>query len=377
MKKIFTKLALLSLLSKSNATASGEGLFQQEGDADHEGQLSSSKNRMNLFDDVEVKKLFGSLKGDHAIASSLRSTVAKTIRDLAAGDGAIPCNKMINVASIDDIKIELTSKFNYVKNVMQPRLDGTMETLLNVLIPKMEYDVGLFKVCAKCSDFEDLNGYGCGADDYGSDVTHSGLMGLPVAKDINGDYTIINTKKLQAWFQFPVISVAPVDLYAQVYGDFAYGKEFAIIAAALGMVSFVPEKTGYGESSDLVISGLVKKSLTTSTLPLFAKAKTFVDMMSDGKTKLTNKAYFAGYSEGGYSALAAAEGFDRNGIEVLKVFSGGAPIKLGSSQIVGLYRVLASSKDPALLFRIILFSVYALLPYAVRDDLDDGGQGVN
>ena len=113
--------------------------------------------------------------------------------------------------------------------------------------------------------------------------------------DENGDYKVINAKKLQAFFQFTVVTIAPVDLDNQVYTDFGYANDFAKIAAALGMVSVIPEKTGYGEASDLIMSPFVKTSLTTSTLPLFEKAKAIVKEMSDGKAKLADEVYFQGY----------------------------------------------------------------------------------
>ena len=130
---------------------------------------------------------------------------------------------------------------------------------------------------------------------YGHDQTHSGMLGLPMTEDRNGGYKVIDSKKLQAFFQYGFVSLAPVDAYNQVYTDFGASNDFAKIAAALGMVSVVPEKTGYGEASDLIMSAFVKKSITTSTLPLFARAKAIVKEMSDGKAKLVDEVYFQGY----------------------------------------------------------------------------------
>ncbi len=70
--------------------------------------------------------------------------------------------------------------------------------------------------------------------------------------------------------------------------------EYAVLAASLGYVSVVPEKSGYGAASSLVPSDVVKKSLFTATLPLHSFAKSYVNMLSKGKTKLEGRAVYLG-----------------------------------------------------------------------------------
>ena len=83
------------------------------------------------------------------------------------------------------------------------------------------------------------------------------------------------------------------------------------------------------------------------------------------------------FSEGGYSALAAADGFNQNGIKVLKVFASGAPIKLASSMIFNIFAtILNPSIEIALKLETLTLAIYALLPYSLRSDIDDAGQGV-
>ncbi len=64
--------------------------------------------------------------------------------------------------------------------------------------------------------------------------------------------------------------------------------------ASMGLASISPEKTGYGESYGLIPSGLIKKSTTTSLLPLYQKAKSIVALMSGGMTSIGDEAYFMG-----------------------------------------------------------------------------------
>ena len=68
--------------------------------------------------------------------------------------------------------------------------------------------------------------------------------------------------------------------------------------ASMGLVAIIPHKMGFGESNNadipLVPSIFVKKSCTTGVLPLYAKAKSLVDEMTDGMTAIGNEVYFMG-----------------------------------------------------------------------------------
>lgn len=74
---------------------------------------------------------------------------------------------------------------------------------------------------------------------------------------------------------------------------------FCYTLASMGLVGVMPQQMGYGESAKvengaLVPSILDPKSKTTSTLPLYAKAKSIVAEMSDGRTVVGDEAYFLG-----------------------------------------------------------------------------------
>ena len=66
----------------------------------------------------------------------------------------------------------------------------------------------------------------------------------------------------------------------------------------MGLVTILPHKMGFGESNNadipLVPSIVEKKSVTTAILPLYAKAKSLVDEMTDGMTVIGNDVYFMG-----------------------------------------------------------------------------------
>ena len=51
--------------------------------------------------------------------------------------------------------------------------------------------------------------------------------------------------------------------------------------------------------------------------------------------------YYVSYSEGGYTAIAAADGFEKNDITPVKVMAGGAPIKVRTAALLGILKSLA------------------------------------
>lgn len=221
------------------------------------------------------------------------------------------------------------------------------------------------KVCASCNS-EGLNGYGCDVDDYGFDSKHSGIALLPVKihEGNKVEASIIDTAdELQTWIGMRSIVISQADI-GPILGIGGSVLEYALMAASMGLVGVLPEQMGYGESAKeengaLVPSILNTKSKTTSTLPLFAKAKSIVAKMSNGRTVVGNEAYFLGYSEGGFSAVAVAHGFEKHGITPIKVMSGGGPLKVRSATLFGIFQGLLS--DPADPFAAI-FTALAGLP---------------
>jgi len=117
---------------------------------------------------------------------------------------------------------------------------------------------------------------------------------------------------------------------------------FNILAASQGLVAINFDMAGYGESSSLVPSPLQQLSVGTASLPIYNKVRSMIDEETRGKTKLNDRVSFYGYSEGGYSSIAAADAFENSGMKVEHVYAGGAPIKVASWAIMGIIRSMKS-----------------------------------
>ena len=189
---------------------------------------------------------------------------------------------------------------------------------------------------------------------------HSGYVLIPVSKGTKGEYGIINATKLSTWFQFPATNLSQNDsnLVAERPGYAVL--EYAIMAASNGYVAFVPQKTGFGASSNLVPTELVKKSIVTSSLPLYAWTEKYIREQSNGMTKLDNKAVYAGYSSGGYAAVAAADGFKKHGIKPNQVLASTLPARLESWGIMGLSDLLQIRNIQISILSVLLL---ILLPF--------------
>lgn len=207
----------------------------------------------------------------------------------------------------------------------------------------MKYDVQVVPVEASCKSM-DLDGYGCEEDDYGSDTMHSGYVYIPVVKGEDNQHRIINARKLSTWFQFPAANLSQEDSNLVATQPGLAVAEYAWMAASNGYVAFVPQKTGFGTSSNLVPTETVKKSIVTSSLPLYAWVENYIKEQSNGMTKLDNKAVYAGYSSGGYAAVAAADGFKKHGIKPNQVLASTLPARLESWGIMGIVRSISNGK---------------------------------
>lgn len=261
--------------------------------------------------------------------------VADSYRGLRNLD-EIHCDEPYMVMSSEEIKSTLTQQLSYFASTY-----GIEEatSIIEDRIPLLTYDVQFMKVCASCKS-QSLSGYGCEESDYGYDVTHSGLVLLPVDHNATTQTTsIIDAEHLKPWFQFRAVTVAPIDSFNHIYEPPSLVLAFALMAASSGYVAISPENTGYGESNSLVPSPLDRKSLVTGTMPLFSKASKYVDDATDGRTKLSKKdASFMGYSGGGFHAVAAADALKKYGFIPVQVLAGGAPLKSRTWTLLGFIR---------------------------------------
>ena len=62
---------------------------------------------------------------------------------------------------------------------------------------------------------------------------------------------------------------------------------------------------------------------------------------------MLSSVFSCSYSEGGFSAVAAADGFEKHGITPVKVMSGSAPLKERSATIFGVLSNISTGQDPS------------------------------
>jgi alpha-beta hydrolase superfamily lysophospholipase len=86
--------------------------------------------------------------------------------------------------------------------------------------------------------------------------------------------------------------------------------------ASAGYIVFMPDYLGYGTSSQLFHPYYDKKHSATSVIDMIKSGKQF---LSKEKIPFNDKLFLAGYSEGGFVTLAAAEEIERNPSHQLKL----------------------------------------------------------
>jgi hypothetical protein len=108
-----------------------------------------------------------------------------------------------------------------------------------------------------------------------------------------------------------------------------------VTIASTGAVSFMPDYMGYGESSGIIFKAyLVKQQYQTSIIPLWLMADRIIQSESNCSAALASAAAIVGYSEGGYAAVALAEGLDKMGVDIIKVEAGAGPYRMASAVIL-------------------------------------------
>ena len=120
---------------------------------------------------------------------------------------------------------------------------------------------------------------------------------------------------------------------------------FGFIATMVnGYVGIAPDFMGYGGVEDTDDEGwiprngyLIRNSYVTATVPVWMKTKLYLQEQSDCASDLADVAFYAGYSEGGFSAIAVAEGLQETfHIQPVRVLAGGGPYKWSTEQF---YRI--------------------------------------
>jgi hypothetical protein len=122
---------------------------------------------------------------------------------------------------------------------------------------------------------------------------------------------------------------------------------YIALASIQSVVFLAPHNMGYGKSSDLYKSYIIRKGYETSIIPLWYQSQTLIQELSGGCAALGNAAIVTGYSEGGYSSVVVAHALYQNaGVDILQVHSGGGPYKTSSASMMGLFQTILSGKYP-------------------------------
>jgi len=207
----------------------------------------------------------------------------------------------------------------------------------NTVKPNIDYGVQIMKVCGACNEFDDLveEGSVCGTDDYGWNVTHSGLLLIPLSPD--GASITEGTHKAHISCHSTRSSTQDVPS-----NDFGNGIEphiesvlGVIYTVISGMVGLLPDYMGYGESANEAFRAyIVRKSYGTATAPLLKQAQLIVQAQSNCTAAIADELVVTGYSEGGNAAVALGDSFAAMGKNIISVHSGAGAHRLSTEQLL-------------------------------------------
>ena len=239
------------------------------------------------------------------------------------------CNIILANWTVEELSTSLNSVID--KALGEDSTEGTLAklTLLNALV----YGVQVRRVCASCSDFSSATQPAAFSDfcaGYGADESFSGLLMIPLAED---ESFVTGTHPGGIWCHgTSTQSVPSVEFRGSDSGIDLFIN--AAIASA-GAVTLMPDYMGYGESSGRLFKAyLVKQQYQTSIIPLWLKADQIVQQGSNCTAALADAVAILGYSEGGYAAVALAEGLYNMGVEIIKVEAGAGPYRMGSAALL-------------------------------------------
>jgi pimeloyl-ACP methyl ester carboxylesterase len=159
----------------------------------------------------------------------------------------------------------------------------------------------------------------------GKDIEVSGLMFIP-----EGTTTSLPIISLQHGTTFVNEDVPSLS------GSFT-GMEFF---ASGGFVTLMPDYIGYGESSDVFHPYYTKDHSAGTVIDMIKAAREY---LKKEEVKINDQVFLAGYSEGGYVTMAAAEEIQRNSghnIELAAVAAGA-----GGYDMVEMLKQVASATD--------------------------------
>jgi len=239
-----------------------------------------------------------------------------------------PCNQILQEFDRDEIT-------NITKQIFQNLLGSVYPTIEQKLNNMLQYGVQVYKICASCSEYNHYNEGNdcheefCGLNAYGYNATVSGLLFVPTGMPQQP-----NVLKAGIW-SHPTAAHTCNDIPSEGSWSRFQARHFNInimvplLTATSGNVALAPDNLGYGASYDYHIGYIIRRQYQTSAIPLWYKAQEMVrGMINNCSMQLGNSAFVAGYSEGGYGAIAIAEALDNClGVSVSKVMAGAGPIQ--------------------------------------------------
>ncbi|HYG38375.1 MAG TPA: alpha/beta fold hydrolase [Cytophagales bacterium] len=179
------------------------------------------------------------------------------------------------------------SKSYFVSATISNELTAeTLKTLAkglgqNDLLEKIKYDVSTYKLVYKTTY-------------NGQPIEASGLIYIP--KGLQGKAPLLSLQHGTTFKKNDAPSVT---------GEF-YGVE---LFASAGYISFMPDFIGYGASSQVFHPYYDK---THSALAVIDMVKSVKEFLTKEKIEFNDQLFLAGYSEGGYVTLAAAQEIETN-----------------------------------------------------------------
>jgi pimeloyl-ACP methyl ester carboxylesterase len=250
-------------------------------------------------------------------------------------DWEIPaCGEVLATLTTHEVRVLLEDLITDNLNLSQTEL-----LVFRVgLVPELDFGVKVVKICGKCSDFaETANLYEgvCQAEDYASDVIHSGLLMLPLERDSSSQIAS-GTRPVTILCHGTEASnlSVPSNLWNSTDPDglVLFGTLFTSLS---GTVTILPDYTGYGESRDSVFRAyVVRQAYATATLPLLWESERMVLEESNCQSAVGDAFMVVGYSEGGYAAVALADVLHHQlNKTIIQVRAGGAPLKLSTVQL--------------------------------------------
>ena len=239
------------------------------------------------------------------------------------------CNVVLANWTVDELSDILESAIDNALGAGSTEGNVIKLTILTAL----KNGVSVRRVCASCSDFSSETqppAFSDFCEGYGADTSFSGLLMVPLLDDgslVNG------TLPGGLWLHGTTTQSVPSIGFRGADSGIDIMVNAAI--ASTGAITIMPDYMGYGESSGLIFKAyLVKRQYHTSIIPLWLMAGRMVQEESDCMSALADSAAILGYSEGGYAAVALAEGLYNMGVDILKVEAGAGPYRMGSAAIL-------------------------------------------